>query len=217
MLPNKAKWQEYKTLYGIPDGLSSIKMGDRFEAWRKAEGTLRDQRDYKGCLAQIELLVKDMATYAKALKDAAPAKFKGKTPAEKEKNYKDANAKFKEIFGELSAAKAQYSTLAKPLEGVQLALKKAEAAFSKLKSTSSQTDFGSFYSEAFRGIALPLQLLNQVNTDPGIKRGIVGFKSHANLVNDMLGTAKTPFKASDIYGHIATALQLLGNEVAGKR
>jgi hypothetical protein len=215
-IPNKAQWQQSKKLYGIPDGLSSVKMGDAFQAWMVSETALRNKRDYNGCLQEIEKLVVTMMTYAKALKAAKPDGFKGKNPGEKLTNYTAANTKFKEIFGLVTKSKATYLNFAKPILGVQDALKKAEAAFKSLKNTSPQEAWQKFYSEQFRGIALPLKVLAGVNTDPGIKRGIIGFNSHANLLNDMLGRATAPFSGSEAFGHASTALSLLEGEVGRK-
>ena len=215
-VPTKAQWQAIKTQYGIPDGLSSIKMGDRFDWWVKTEGALRTKRDYAGCLTNIETLVKDLATYAKALKAAEPKKFKGKTLPEQTTNYKAANEKFKEIFGTVSDAKNNYVSLSKPLLGVQLSLAKAETALKKLNKQSTKDQFASFYKEEFRGINLPLQMLDKVNEDPGIKRGIIGFKSHATMLDKMLASGGG-FNGAEAFGTATTALALLGSEVGGKK
>jgi hypothetical protein len=215
-IPNKTQWQEHKKNFGIPDGLSSVKMGDAFQAWIVSETALRNKRDYNGCLQEIEKLVVTMMTYAKALKAAKPESFGGKNPGEKQTHYTGANAKFKEIFGEVTKAKATYLNFAKPVLGVQDALRKAESAFKGLKNTSPKEAWQKFYSEQFRGIALPLKVLAGVNTDPGIKRGIIGFNSHANLLNDMLGKGSAPFNGSEAFGHASTALALLSGEVGRK-
>jgi len=215
-IPTKAKWQEYKTLYGIPDGLNSgVKMGDCFQTWITNETAMRRAHNYEGCLKEIEKLVVAMASYAKILKAAPANKFKGKTPSEQQANYNGANNKFKEIFGEVSRAKATYVNLAKPLLGVQIALTKAETKLKSLKATSPQEAWQTFYSQEFRGINLPLKQLEAINTDPGIKRGIIGFKSHANLLNNMLANGGK-FNGSEAFGTAHTALALLSGEVGRK-
>ncbi len=215
-LPNKAKWQEYKKLYGIPDGASPVKMGDAFQAWAVIEPALRKKVDYNGCLLEIEKLLTAMMAYAKSLKTAVPDGFKGKNLSEKHANHTAANAKFKEILDEVNRAKTTYMSLAKPIFGVQEALRKAEAAFKSLKNNSPQEAWAKFYSEQFRGIALPLKMLAAANPDPGIKRGIIGFNSQANVLTEMLGKGSKPFNGNEAFGHTSTALSMLDVAVGRK-
>src|SRR5579863_6671650 len=115
MISTRAEWRKIKEKYGIPDGVCSFSMGERVESWHKKAAAATTAKDFKARLAAIEALLKDMKTYEAALKNAKPAKFKGKTPSEQAQNHKDAQTEVHKEVTSLEGYRNGTAALANPM------------------------------------------------------------------------------------------------------
>lgn len=112
-IPNKAEWQKIKGEFGIPDGVSKIKMGDAFGQWKESEKALLAKEDYEGCLTGLGKLDTSVKAYKPDLAKTVPDKFKkGKDLSEKHKNHAAAVKKFDGITKDVSALVEHYKPLA---------------------------------------------------------------------------------------------------------
>lgn len=161
-------------------------MGDKFEEWGKKEKALVQAKNYPGVLEELENLLTSMRTYAVALKQADPSKFKGTTPVEKKNNYTKANETFKGYFASASEVKVNYTTLANPLASLKSAIKKAQVKAQNLTAQTPKEQFDNFNSQEFRGINLSAKMVEKTTTDNGIKQAIATFKQEAMKVNTMI-------------------------------
>ena len=128
-IPNKAEWQKVKGDFGIPDGVSNVKMGDLFGQWKESEKALLAKDDFQGCVTGLGKLEVAVKTYKADLVKTVPDKFKkGKDLSEKHKNHDGAVKKFEGIMKDVSALSEHY----KPLAVKKAALDKDLAAIDAL-------------------------------------------------------------------------------------
>ncbi len=140
-----------KAKYGVPDGVCSFSMGERFESWNKKLAVATTAKDQKARLAAVEGLLKDLKTYEAALKSAKPAKFKGKTPSEQAKSLKDTENAVHTETTTYQNLRSGIEALANPLGTLKTNLGAAKNKLNSIQKTDLQ-GLKDFYSDEYRNI-----------------------------------------------------------------
>lgn len=190
MLLSRADWRKLKEKHGIPDAVCSFSMGEKLDAWKKKDEAAQNAKDFKGRVAAIDALLKDMKTYQAALAKAKPAKFKGKNPAEQAKSLKDAQDEFKKELGVLESVRDNYNRLANPMVELQNQVKAAKAKLLTI-AKDDMALLTQFYAQQIRNdVGLPVRQVAKMNPDPKVKVALEAYEKQGNEINKLVNSTK---------------------------
>jgi hypothetical protein len=210
---NRESWRDFKRKHGVPDGVvRGVGIGNRCQSYFDNIRQRAEAHDYQECVTLEDALIREMKSWANALKTTDPAKFKGSTPFQKINNYKQAHEAFTREIDKVLEERRTHDRLARPMQAAQQSTRAALDRLRALNERSPREALREFYSTYFRAIGADLSLAARATNDADLKAVAAEHKRHGNHLDALV---KGDFDTKEFYVFALTALTGLAKEIEG--
>ena len=179
LLPTHAEWKTLKGKYGIPDKVASFSLGAKLDEIAKADSGTDLDKKYQAWSKTAA----DLATYEKAFKGLKVDKFAGKTPTEKQANYKKALDTVEDMLKKAKQRQEFFRVLAKPVEQVNEYYFKVAAKYKSLDQKDESAVTG-FFNQELRN-TLGTAINNGIKTGNLPPNILAAFKNYQKIMDEL--------------------------------